>query len=195
MFQKKGLPIVWIIRIAVVSPGHKSVYILQNINHALNVWDLKEKKLSSPTCCCIIAYYGSFTSSSEASGSGTISLIWNGSSCAPLWSIPVAVQQLLHSILDRAARCLTVLRLSIALSASYLTSFACLKEGKLTLCCAVYWDIKLSPIWLWHCRKMVAVREFVEVWYSEKHTERKDCCPTNFMLYVFFFNCKEWYVL
>lgn len=89
-FLKKGLAIIWIIRVTVVSPGHKSIHILQDINHALNGWDLKEK-LPSWICCCIIAYYGSFTSSSEASGSGTIGLIWNDNSCVPLWSIPMTL--------------------------------------------------------------------------------------------------------
>lgn len=89
-FLKKGLAIIWIIGVTVISPGHKSIHILQDINHALNGWDLKEK-LPSWTCCFIIAYYGSFTSFSEASGTGTISLVWNDNSCVPLWSIPMTL--------------------------------------------------------------------------------------------------------
>lgn len=88
--KEKGSDIIRIIRVTVVSPGHKSIHILQDINHALNGWDLK-KKLPSWTCCCIIAYYGSFMSSSEASGTGTISLIWNDNSRVPLWSIPMTL--------------------------------------------------------------------------------------------------------
>lgn len=110
-----------------VSPGHKSIHILQDINNTQNVWDLKDK-LPSPKCCCII-----LPISFEASGTGTISLIWNSNSCAPLWSecsCDSSAAARFHLVQgSQMSHCFKV----VPLFSILFCFLCCLKEGWLTL--------------------------------------------------------------